>query len=116
MVLTKTEIERKMDPATFIHNADKILIDNPARGVLSRIIWKIPETKPVFVAHQKDLLDHPQDWMDKLSVQSVYISYFASGYYSNSREKHDKIINILSEKYQTNLISVGIIGRNYTLF
>ena len=56
-----------------LERADAVLIDNVARGVLPRIVWRLPDDTRVFAADQRHLLTHKRDWVTRLERGDVVV-------------------------------------------
>jgi hypothetical protein len=54
--------------------ADRIVLDTPARGVVPVVLWNVPDSTPVFIASQADLLEEPQRWLEPLTARSLWVS------------------------------------------
>jgi hypothetical protein len=60
-------------PAPPLERADAVLIDNVARGVLPRIVWRLDDDTRVFAADQGHLLANPAAWLPGLKRGDVYV-------------------------------------------
>lgn len=56
-----------------LERAHAVLLDNVARGVLPRIVWRLPDRTRVFAADQRHLLADPSPWLDGLERGDVYV-------------------------------------------
>jgi len=62
-------------PQRAIEHAPHLVVDNVARRVLPRIVWRVPDRTLVFAADQSYLLAHQQDWLARLGPGAVISSY-----------------------------------------
>ena len=63
--------ERPPDPA--LERAQGLVLDNVARGVLPRVVWRVPDHARVFAADQRYLLEHESDWLPGLDSGDVFV-------------------------------------------
>jgi hypothetical protein len=106
------DLGRERPRSLSLDRADRVLIDNLARGILPRIIIHIPDDTPIFVAPQSTLVDRPQDWLGNLTGQSVYVSHLA---YGNSIENTKTALQYIEEKYKTMVVEQGIWDIGYII-
>jgi hypothetical protein len=83
------------------HNADyarpapgtRILIDNPARGVLLPVVMMLDSSSPVFAADQADLLAEPDRWLPALARDGGLYSYLPL--YTATDSGHMAIVDLI---------------------
>ncbi len=95
---------------TLLSQAESVVIDNTKRGILPRIIWHIPDDRPVFVATQEELLKNQTAWLPGLTPRSVYISHLS---YGNTAEQSQKILSLIRQQHQTTLVTQNIWDLGY---
>jgi hypothetical protein len=81
------------ESAVQLSAASSILLDSTARGVVPSILMHVPDSTPVYVAYQDDLLETPERFLDGIHTGSVFISELTYG--RNSAEKRDQVLEIL---------------------
>ncbi|HLL86247.1 MAG TPA: glycosyltransferase family 39 protein [Thermoleophilaceae bacterium] len=60
-------------PAPALERARGVVLDNVARGVLLRVVWRVPDAARVFAAQQHRLLDRPDAWLPELEPGDVFV-------------------------------------------
>lgn len=60
-------------PPTQLGRTERLVLENVARGVLPRIVWRLPDDARVFAAHQRHLLAHQGAWLSELGPGTVYV-------------------------------------------
>jgi hypothetical protein len=98
---------KRPEPISWLRNADNIMIDNVARGVLPGIIWHIPDTTLVFAADQEYLLNNIHKWKPMLKENSLYLSVLR---YDSSLERQSEILQIIERNYEVVAGSGGYWG------
>jgi hypothetical protein len=98
---------RRPEQSALLRDSGMILVDNVRRGVLPSIFWHIPDSKLLFAAEQRYLLDHREIWQSELSDNSVYVSVLL---YGNSIQQQREILNLIGQNYRTIPIPGGIRG------
>ncbi len=71
----------------------RILIDNPARGVLLPVVMQLDGDTPVFAADQADLLSEPDRWLPALRRDGGLYSYLPL--YTATDSGHAAILNLI---------------------
>jgi hypothetical protein len=51
-----------------LERARGVVLDNVARGVLPRVVWRVPDRAPVLAADQRRLLAQPEIWTSELRI------------------------------------------------
>lgn len=76
--------------------AREVVFDNPARGVLTRLLFHVTDTARIFVDTQLELLRQPTRWADSLHAGALYVSQID---YASTRQGQQQLVNLLSERY-----------------
>ena len=89
-------------PPPALERADAVLLDNVARGVLPRVVWRLPDDTRVFAADQRHLLADPSDWLPELERDDVLVSRLPASdpRYGNSPELGRRIARAISERHR----------------
>ena len=89
-------------PATALERADVVLLDNVARGVLPRVLWRVPDRARVFAAHQQHLLDDPDAWLPRLGQGDVVVLGLppSDPRYGNSRELAAEVGRLIRTRWR----------------
>ena len=56
-----------------LERADAVLVDNVARGVLPRVVWRLDDRMRVFASDQRRLLADPAPWLEGLERGDVFV-------------------------------------------
>ena len=100
-------VSMKPGAAGFLSSAQKIVIDNPARGILPRIVWHVPDETKVFVAGQEKLLTEQSPWLPELGPGDFIISELS---YENSAEKRERLLQLLRSMFEIAFRPGGVYG------
>ena len=89
-------------PAPALERADAVLIDNVARGVLPRIVWRLPDGTRVFAADQRRLLTDRRDWLEGLRRGDVVVGGLPASdpRYGNSPALARRIGAVIAERHR----------------
>jgi hypothetical protein len=80
-----------------IQRADRLVIDNPARGILLPVVASLDGEQAVFAAHPEDLLRQPEEWLDRLTPRSIWIS---DRTYSETTEERVAVHRLLEQRFE----------------
>jgi hypothetical protein len=72
----------------------RILIDNPAPGILMPVVIQLDGETPVFAAEQADLLAAPERWLPALRQDGGLYSYFPL--YATTASGHAAILDLIA--------------------
>jgi uncharacterized membrane protein len=100
-------VSMKPGAAGFFPSAQKIVIDNPARGILPRIVWHVPDETKVFVAGQDKLLAEQSPWLSELGPGDFIISELS---YGNSAENRERLLQALRGRFEIAFRPGGVYG------
>ena len=83
-----------------LERADAVLLDNVARGVLPRVVWRLPDDTRVFAADQRHLLANPRSWLGELERGDVLVSRLPASdpRYGNRPELGRRVARTISER------------------
>jgi len=101
------------ETSNLVNNASRIVIDNPARGVLPRIMWYIPDKVEVFVAKPHDLINNQELWLSQLGDNSLYLSQIS---YSTSESNRQEIIDIINRHFDSKRTTYSYYGMDRKLW
>jgi hypothetical protein len=89
-------------PTPALERADAVLIDNVARGVLPRVVWRLSDDTRVFAADQRHLLAHRRDWLDELDRGDVFVGGLPASdpRYGNGPELGRRVAAAISERHR----------------
>lgn len=89
-------------PTPALERADAVLIDNVARGVLPRVVWRLRDDTRVFAADQRHLLAHRRDWLDELDRGDVFVGGLPASdpRYGNGPELGRRVAAAISERHR----------------
>ncbi|MEJ7656654.1 MAG: glycosyltransferase family 39 protein [Thermoleophilaceae bacterium] len=89
-------------PTPALERADAVLIDNVARGVLPRVVWRLRDDTRVFAADQRHLLANPRDWLDELDRGDVFVGGLPASdpRYGNGPELGRRVAAAISERHR----------------
>jgi hypothetical protein len=96
----------RQDPGKLFDSAEIIVVDNVTRGILPRIVWHMPDEKPVIAARQEILLSESATWMSYLDDTGVYVSEVS--YVSTLAGQQSIVGSLEREGYDVILIEEGI--------
>lgn len=102
--------QRHPSQRDILAGADALLLDNVARGVLPRVLFDVPESVPVYAAMQDYMLEHPEDWRERLGGGTVFVS---NDGYGNSPEGRDRLLGAIEERNALERIPGGLWGFAY---
>jgi hypothetical protein len=83
-------------------NTKQVIIDNPARGVLPRIVHGLPDEIKVFASWQSDLIANTNRWLEELNENALYMT---STSYANSQHGQKKILELAEQKCEISKVS-----------
>ena len=89
-------------PSPALERANAVLIDNVARGVLPRVVWRLRDDTRVFAADQRHLLAHRRDWLDELDRGDVFVGGLPASdpRYGNGPELGRRVAAAISERHR----------------
>lgn len=102
----------KPGAAGLLSSAQKIVIDNPARGILPRIIWHVPDETEVFIAGQEKLLAEQSAWLPELGPGDFIVSELS---YGNSADKRERLLDLLRGRFEIAFRPGGVYGLGIVL-
>jgi hypothetical protein len=91
---------RSSAPAV-LEQADRVVLDNPRRGVAPRYLIHIDEGAELFVATQEALLADPNAWTKPLEPGDVYVGHVE---YEATAEDRIAIIETLRERLDSEVV------------
>ncbi|MFA5051883.1 MAG: hypothetical protein WC544_02345 [Patescibacteria group bacterium] len=53
--------------------ADRVVVDSGARGVVLPVVWYLPDATPVFAADKLFLLEHQAEWLPSLVPGAIVL-------------------------------------------
>lgn len=106
------DLNRKNTLSIPFDQADFVIIDNLARGILPRIIWHVPDDSFVLVDTQQDILRHPENWLNRLTDRSIYVSHLA---YGNSLEQTKATLKLIGQTHEYIVVEQGIWDIGYII-
>ena len=85
-----------------LERADTVLLDNVARGVLPRVVWRLPDDTRVFAADQRHLLANPESWLSELERGDIFVSRLPASdpRYGNRPELGRRVARAISERHR----------------
>ncbi len=85
-----------------LERAETVLIDNVARGVLPRIVWRLPEDARVFAADQRRLLSDPVPWLDELGRGDLYVGRLppSDPRYGNNADSGRRVAGLVARRHR----------------
>ena len=95
------------DPGRFLRRAPAIIVDNPTRGVLPRIVWHVADDRPLLVAKQQFLLANQDLWLSRMNRGGLYINQGGSG---NTGAQQKQIERLLSRIGKVTPLKGGVLG------
>lgn len=89
-------------PPRQLERAERLVLDNVARGVLPRIVWRLPDDARVFAAHQRHLLAHREAWLNELGPGTLYVGGLppSDPRYGNSRALGRRVADVISGRHR----------------
>jgi hypothetical protein len=89
-------------PPPELERADALVLDNVARGVLPRIVWRLPDDARVFAASQRYLLGHQHAWLNELGPGTLYVSGLppSDPRYGNSPALGRRVAEVISGRHR----------------
>jgi hypothetical protein len=89
-------------PTPALERANAVLIDNVARGVLPRVVWRLSDDTRVFAADQRHLLANPRDWLDELDRGDIVVGGLPASdpRYGNSPALGRRVAAAISERHR----------------
>jgi Dolichyl-phosphate-mannose-protein mannosyltransferase len=80
-------------PAPALERARGVVLDNVARGVLPRVVWRLPDDARVYAADQRHLLERPGEWVPELERGDLYVGGLPASdpRYGNSAERGRRV-------------------------
>jgi len=94
------------NPTATLQRASALILDNASMNVLPRIVTKLPDDTPVFVASRDAMQKHPAAWLDHLDSNAVYISVNAP-IFNNNATGQDAIVALIQQNCETEFIKKG---------
>jgi hypothetical protein len=91
---------------TLLAKANRVIIDSTARGMLSQIIWHVPDDKLVIVATQDYLLDNQDMWARNVG-DTIYISEMT---YDGTSAQQQNILDIIGRDHRVVDYDAGVWG------
>ena len=95
--------ENLRDPGPLFEKAPSLVIDTFLEGKLLPILWHVPDETVLFVASQKYLLEHGEQWPNGLQDGSIIVSVLG---YAATLENQERIVRIASTKYKVSTLNV----------
>lgn len=85
-----------------LEQTEQLVLDNVARGVLPRIVWRLPDDARVFAADQHRLLEHREAWLDELGRGTFYVGGLppSDPRYGNSPALGRRVAEAISERHR----------------
>ncbi len=89
-------------PPRQLERSERLVLDNVARGVLPRIVWRLPDDARVFAAHQRHLLEHQEEWLGELGPGALYVGGLppSDPRYGNSARLGRRVAEAISERHR----------------
>jgi len=101
---------RHASQSEILAGANALLLDNVARGVLPRVLFALPASVPVYAAMQDYMLEHPEDWLDRLYEGTMFVS---KDVYGNSVEGREQLVKAIEERHALERVHGGLWGFAY---
>jgi len=89
----------------FLHEAERVLVDDVTRGVLVRIIWHTGDDAQVYAATREHLLQHGQEWLPGLKDEAIYLAVRRRG---EGKEVNRPILDLMRGQYD-----IKFLGREF---
>jgi hypothetical protein len=85
-----------------LERARGVVLDNVARGVLPRVVWRLPDEARVFAADQRHLLEHPTAWLPELARGDLYVTGLppSDPRYGNSAERGRRVAAAIARRHR----------------
>ena len=84
---------RLPSPAAQLAEAELLLVDNPARGVLFPLLWHVPDQTLLITAYQEQLLAQSSNWLPYLEGNTIYINLNEA---PNTLEQGESLLTLLA--------------------
>lgn len=97
------------DPTAALQRANAVILDNASMNVLPRIVTKLADNTPVFVASRDAMQRIPAIWLDHIDSNAVYISVNAP-IFNNNATGQEAIIELIQQNYEAEIIRKGAWG------
>jgi hypothetical protein len=92
--IQRTRAYPEQDPGSILQGSSLIIIDNPARGMISQILWLTPDDANVIIGNQEFLLENAGQWLDFLEETTLYISDIS---YSSTEEGREGMLSLMEQ-------------------
>ncbi len=89
-----------------IPQAKRIVVGNPTRGILIPLLVHIPDTTPLYVASQSELLESTTNWLGALGPADLLVTHIS---YGNTQKDFERIGSLLAQE-TGNTVEGGTVG------
>ena len=85
-----------------LERAHALVLDNVARGVLPRVVWRVPDRTRVFAADQRHLMAHPDAWLRGLASGGLLVAGIAPSdpRYGNGPELARRVLAEVARRHR----------------
>jgi 4-amino-4-deoxy-L-arabinose transferase-like glycosyltransferase len=99
------------NPSAILAQAPAVVMDNVSIGYVPRVLWKLSDGTPVFVASRSYLLQHQAQWLNRLDSGAVYISIHSAEHFAgNLKGGQQQLYELINRNWENDFMKDAVWG------